>query len=172
MHMKTLISEEKLNQRIKEIGKQITKDYRNEEIVIICVLKGAIYFTIDLTKHIESNNLLLEFMQVSSYGNSKESSEEIKIKKDIDLDITGKNIIIVEDIIDSGLTMKKLKEYLLSKKPKTLKICTLLDKKERRKVQIEADYVGFEIPNKFVLGYGLDYEEYYRNLPYIAYSEE
>lgn len=172
MHIKTLISEEKLNQRIKEIGKQITKDYRNEEIVIICVLKGAIYFTIDLTKHIESNNLLLEFMQVSSYGNSKESSEEIKIKKDIDLDITGKNIIIVEDIIDSGLTMKKLKEYLLSKKPKTLKICTLLDKKERRKVQIEADYVGFEIPNKFVLGYGLDYEEYYRNLPYIAYSEE
>ena len=172
MHIKTLISEEKLNQRIKEIGKQITKDYRNEEIVIICVLKGAIYFTIDLTKHIESNNLLLEFMQVSSYGNSKESSEEIKIKKDIDLDITGKNIIIVEDIIDSGLTMKKLKEYLLSKKQKTLKICTLLDKKERRKVQIEADYVGFEIPNKFVLGYGLDYEEYYRNLPYIAYSEE
>lgn len=172
MHIKTLISEEKLNQRIKEIGKQITKDYRNEEIVIICVLKGAIYFTIDLTKHIESNNLLLEFMQVSSYGNSKESSEEIKIKKDIDLDIIGKNIIIVEDIIDSGLTMKKLKEYLLSKKPKTLKICTLLDKKERRKVQIEADYVGFEIPNKFVLGYGLDYEEYYRNLPYIAYSEE
>ena len=172
MHIKTLISEEKLNQRIKEIGKQITKDYRNEEIVIICVLKGAIYFTIDLTKHIESNNLLLEFMQVSSYGNSKESSEEIKIKKDIDLDITGKNIIIVEDIIDSGLTMKKLKEYLLSKKPKTLKICTLLDKKERRKVQIEADDVGFEIPTKFVLGYGLDYEEYYRNLPYIAYSEE
>ena len=111
-------------------------------------------------------------MQVSSYGNMKETTGELKIKKDLDVNIEGKNVIIVEDIIDSGFTMLNLKKYLLSKNPETLKVCTLLDKKDRRKVEVEADYVGFEIPNKFVLGYGLDYEEYYRNLPYIAYSED
>ena len=111
-------------------------------------------------------------MKVSSYGNEKESSGQITIKQDIRADIKDKNIIIVEDIIDTGLTMNFLKKYLLDKNPKSLKICTLLDKKERRKVEIEADYVGFEIPNKFVLGYGLDYEDYYRNLPYVAYCED
>ena len=111
-------------------------------------------------------------MKVSSYGKEKESSGEIKIEKDLGIEIKNKNVIIVEDIIDTGLTMNSLKKYLLARKPKSLKICTLLDKKERRKIQIDADYIGFEIPNKFVLGYGLDYEEYYRNLPYIAYCEE
>ena len=172
MNIKTLIKENELQKRIKEIGKQITEEYKNKEIVIICILRGAIYFATDLSKYIKSNSLLMEFMQVSSYGNSKESTGELKIKKDLEIDIAGKNVIIVEDIIDSGITMLTLKNYLLKKKPASLKICTLLDKKERRKVDIEADYVGFEIPNKFVLGYGLDYEEYYRNLPYIAYSEE
>lgn len=172
MKIKTLISSEELQKRIEEIGKQITEEYRNKEIVIICVLRGAVYFATDLTKYIDNNSLIMEFMQVSSYGSSQESTGELKIKKDIDIDITGKNIIIVEDIIDTGFTMTSLKKYLLSKNPESLKICTMLDKKERRKVEIEADYVGFEIPNKFVLGYGLDYEEYYRNLPYIAYSED
>ncbi len=172
MKIKTLISSEDLQKRIKEIGKQITEEYRNKEIVIICILRGAVYFATDLTKYIDSNNLIMEFMQVSSYGNMKESTGELKIKKDLDVNIEGKNVIIVEDIIDSGFTMLNLKKYLISKKPESLKVCTLLDKKDRRKVEIEADYIGFEIPNKFVLGYGLDYEEYYRNLPYIAYSED
>ncbi len=172
MKIKTLISSEELQKRIKEIGKQITEEYRNKEIVIICILRGAVYFATDLTKYIDSNNLIMEFMQVSSYGNMKESTGELKIKKDLDVNIEGKNVIIVEDIIDSGFTMLNLKKYLISKKPESLKVCTLLDKKDRRKVEIEADYIGFEIPNKFVLGYGLDYEEYYRNLPYIAYSED
>ena len=172
MKIKTLISSEDLQKRIKEIGKQITEEYKNKEIVIICILRGAVYFATDLTKYIDSNNLIMEFMQVSSYGNMKETTGELKIKKDLDVNIEGKNVIIVEDIIDSGFTMLNLKKYLLSKNPETLKVCTLLDKKDRRKVEVEADYVGFEIPNKFVLGYGLDYEEYYRNLPYIAYSED
>ena len=172
MKIKTLISSEELQKRIKEIGKQITEEYKNKEIVIICILRGAVYFATDLTKYIDSNNLIMEFMQVSSYGNMKETTGELKIKKDLDVKIEGKNVIIVEDIIDSGFTMLNLKKYLLSKNPETLKVCTLLDKKDRRKVEVEADYVGFEIPNKFVLGYGLDYEEYYRNLPYIAYSED
>ncbi len=172
MKIRTLISSEELQKRIKEIGKKITEEYKNKEIVIICILRGAVYFATDLTKYIDSNNLIMEFMQVSSYGNMKETTGELKIKKDLDVNIEGKNVIIVEDIIDSGFTMLNLKKYLLSKNPETLKVCTLLDKKDRRKVEVEADYVGFEIPNKFVLGYGLDYEEYYRNLPYIAYSED
>ena len=138
----------------------------------MCILTGAVYFATDLTKYIKNDTLKIEFMKVSSYGNSKESTGEVKITKDLENSISGKNVIIVEDIIDTGLTMKTLKKYLLEKNPASLKICTLLNKKERRKVEIEADYVGFDIPNKFVLGYGLDYEEYYRNLPYIAYCED
>ena len=172
MNLKVLIDEQILQKRIEEMAKQIEKDYAGREIVIISILTGAVYFTIDLTKRINNDRLMLEFMKVSSYGNSQESTGEIKITKDIEHSLEGKDIIIVEDIIDTGLTMVTLKNYLLSKKPNSLKICTLLDKKERRKVEIEADYVGFEIPNKFVLGYGLDYEDYYRNLPYIAVNEE
>ena len=172
MNIKTLINEKQLQKRISELGKQITEDYKNKEIVIICILRGAVYFATDLSKNIKSDSLLMEFMQVSSYGNNKETTGELKIKKDLEIDIKGRNVLIVEDIIDSGITMTTLKKYLLEKEPESLKICTLLDKKERRKVEIEADYVGFEIPNKFILGYGLDYEEYYRNLQYIGYSEE
>ncbi len=172
MNIKVLIDEEKLQKRIKELGEQITKEYENKEIIIICILRGAAYFAIDLTKNIKSDKLLIEFMQVSSYGTGKESTGNLKIVKDLGVDIKGKDVIIVEDIIDSGITMSNLKKYLLEKGPNSLKVCTLLDKKERRKVEIEADYVGFDIPNKFILGYGLDYEEYYRNLPYIGYNEE
>lgn len=172
MNLKTLISEKDLQKRIKEIGEQITNEYKNQEIIVVCILTGAVYFATDLTKNIDNDNLMLSFMKVSSYGKEKESSGEIKIEKDLGIEIKNKNVIIVEDIIDTGLTMNSLKKYLLAREPKSLKICTLLDKKERRKIQIDADYIGFEIPNKFVLGYGLDYEEYYRNLPYIAYCEE
>lgn len=172
MNLKTLISEKDLQKRIKEIGEQITNEYKNQEIIVVCILTGAVYFATDLTKNIDNDSLMLSFMKVSSYGKEKESSGEIKIEKDLGIEIKNRNVIIVEDIIDTGLTMKFLKKFLLAKEPKSLKVCTLLDKKERRRVEIEADYVGFEIPNKFVLGYGLDYEEYYRNLPYIAYCEE
>ena len=172
MNLKTLISEKDLQKRIKEIGEQITNEYKNQEIIVVCILTGAVYFATDLTKNIDNDNLMFGFMKVSSYGKEKESSGEIKIEKDLEIEIKNKNVIIVEDIIDTGLTMNSLKKYLLAREPKSLKICTLLDKKERRKIQIDADYIGFEIPNKFVLGYGLDYEEYYRNLPYIAYCEE
>ncbi len=172
MNLKTLISKEELDKRIQEIANQITEDYKNQEVIIVCILTGAVYFATDLTKYIKNDTLKIEFMKVSSYGNSKESTGEVKITKDLENSISGKNVIIVEDIIDTGLTMKTLKKYLLEKNPASLKICTLLNKKERRKVEIEADYVGFDIPNKFVLGYGLDYEEYYRNLPYIAYCED
>lgn len=172
MNIQVLIDEEKLQKRIKELGSQIAKEYEGKEIIIICVLRGAAYFAVDLTKNIRSDKLLIEFMQVSSYGNNKETTGNLKIIKDLDIDIKDKNVIIVEDIIDSGITMANLKKYLLEKNPKSLKVCTLLDKKERRKVEIEADYVGFDIPNEFILGYGLDYEGYYRNLPYIGYNKE
>lgn len=172
MNLKTLISEDELNNRIEEIAQEINKEYKDEEIVLICILTGAVYFAIDLSKKIKSNKLTLEFMKVSSYGNSSESTGEVKIKRDLENSIAGKNVIIVEDIIDTGLTIHTLQKLLMDRNPKSLKICTLLDKKERRKVEVEADYVGFEIPNKFVIGYGLDYKEYYRNLPYVAFCED
>ena len=172
MNLKTLISQEELQNKIKEMAKQIAKDYENQEVVMICILRGAVYFAVDLSKYINSTSLLMEFMQVSSYGNGRESSGNIDIKKDIELDIKGKNVIIVEDIIDSGLTMDCIVKKLKERSPKTLKVCSLLSKPDRRLVDVQIDYLGFEIPNKFVLGYGLDYDEYYRNLPYIAYVEE
>ena len=168
---KVLIDEQTLQNRIYELAKQIEKDYEGKDLTLVCILKGSTIFTVDLAKKM-NKKLKLEFMQVSSYGIEKVSSGKINLKLDLPDLLQGENLLIVEDIIDSGITMETLKKYLLTKEPESLKICTLLNKKERRKVQIEADYVGFEIPNKFVLGYGLDYEEYYRNLPYVAYSED
>ena len=170
MIIKTLISEKLLQERIKELAKQIEKDYENKEITIISVLRGAVFFTVDLSKNI-NNKINFEFIEVSSYGNNLESTGEIKINKDISEAIEGKDVLIVEDIIDTGRTLKYLKEYLQSKKAKSIKICTLINKPERREVEVDVDYIGFDIPNKFVLGYGLDYEGYYRNLPYIGYIE-
>ena len=172
MNLKTLISADELQNKIKELADKIASDYKNQEVVMICVLRGAVYFAVDLSKYINSTSLLMEFMQVSSYGNERESTGKIDIKKDIELDIKGKNVIIVEDIVDSGLTMDCLIKTIKERNPKTLKVCSLLSKPERRLVDVKIDYLGFEIPNKFVLGYGLDYDEYYRNLPYIAYVEE
>ncbi len=169
MEIKTLIDEIKIQDRIKEIAKTITKDFNNEEIILICILKGSLFFTADLAKRIPSN-VILDFMKVSSYEGTQ-STGKINLKLDLSTDITNKNVLIVEDIIDTGRTLTYLKEYLLNKNPKKLKICTLLDKKERREFDLEPDYTCFEIPDKFVVGYGLDYDELYRNLPYIGYIE-
>ena len=171
MHkIKMLIDEERINKRIKEIARQIEEDYKNKDIVFLCILKGSVVFTVELAKAVK-NNVQFEFMEVSSYI-GHESTGKIKINKDITESIKGKNIIVIEDIIDTGRTLYDLKEYLKQKKPETLKICTLLDKPSRRVAEIEADYVGFVIDNKFVVGYGLDDNQNFRNLNYIGYIEE
>ena len=168
--IKVLINEEQINERLNKLANQIMKDYEGKDIVFLCILKGSIIFTVELAKRIK-NNIQFEFIEVSSYEND-ESTGKIKLNKDISTSIEGKEVIIIEDIVDTGRTLSYLKEHLLQKNPKTLKICTLLDKPCRRVVQIEADYIGFEIENKFVVGYGLDYNQNYRNLNYIGYIEE
>lgn len=170
--IKVLINEEELNRRIKEIAEKISEDYKNEEIVLVCILKGASYFTMDLSRYIKNEKLILDFMKVHSYGiNNRETSGKVNIDLSPSEELEGKNVIIIEDILDSGITLNCLYDYINDLKPKTLKICVLLDKKERRIKPIEADYVGFEIENKFIVGYGMDYDEKLRNLPYIGYIE-
>ena len=170
MEINTLISGKMLQERIIELANQIENDYENKEITIVSVLRGAVFFTVDLTKNIK-NKINFEFIEVSSYGNCLESTGNIKINKDLSESVEEKDILIVEDIIDSGRTMANLKEIFKVRQCKDFKICTLLDKKERRKAQIDIDYTGFIIPNKFVVGYGLDYDQKYRNLPYIGIVE-
>lgn len=170
--IKVLIAEETIQKRINELAIEISKDYKNEEIVLICILKGSTYFAIDLSKKLINNDVILDFMKVSSYGNNLETTGKINFSLDTSIDIKNKNVIIVEDIIDTGLTLNYLYNYLKNKDPKTLKICTLLDKKGRRKENINIDYTGFKIDNKFVVGYGLDFDEKYRNLSYIGYIED
>jgi len=166
-----MIGKEELNERIRELGAEISRDFKGESILAICVLKGAVIFMSDLIRELNVETKI-DFMAVSSYGASTESTGVVRILKDLDSNIEGENVIIVEDIIDSGLTLKYLKEYLMARNPKTLKICTLLDKPERRVADVKADYIGFSIENKFIVGYGLDYNQLYRNLPYISYLEE
>lgn len=167
-----LINEQTLQNRVNELAEEISNDYKNEEIILICILKGSVFFTIDLAKKLTCKSVFLDFMKVSSYENqTTESNGEIKFKLDISKDIENKNVIIVEDIIDSGYTLNYLYNYLKTRNPKSLKLCALLDKKERRKIDIKVHYTGFEIENKFVVGYGLDYDDKYRNLPYIAYLD-
>ncbi len=166
-----MITEEQLKQRVKELGKQISEDYKGEEILVVGILKGAILFLSDLVREI-SVDTKIDFMAVTSYGSSTKSSGVVRILKDLDSGIEDQNVIIVEDIIDSGITLHYLRDYLLGRMPKTLKICTLLDKPERREADIKADYTGFEIENKFIVGYGLDYDQKYRNLPYITCLKE
>lgn len=169
-NLKVMYEEEELQKRIKEVAEQIDKDYEGtDEIVIISVLKGAIFFTVDLVKKMKTP-ITLEVMQVSSYTGT-ESTGNIIVKKDLDNSIEGKHVLIVEDIIDSGRTLKYLKEYLQTKNPKSVKIAVLMDKKERRVVDIDVDYTGFVIPNKFIVGYGFDYDEKGRNIPYVGYLE-
>ena len=164
---KILINEEKLQLKVKEIADKISKDYAGETPLFICILKGSVYFTTDLLRYL-TIPCRMEFMAVSSYGADTQSSGEVKLVKDLNVPLNGKHVIIIEDIIDSGNTLSYLKRLLLQRNPKSLKICTLLDKPERRKVNLEADYVGFTIPDEFVVGYGLDYNEDYRNIPEIC----
>ena len=168
--IKVLIDEEKLNKRISEIASQIEKEYDGKEITLICILKGSVFFTVDLAKKIKGD-VKLEFIRVSSYNDGTESSGEIKMKLDLKDSIKGKDVIVIEDIIDTGRTLSYLIEYLKMKKPNSVKLCALLDKPDRRVEKVKVDYTGFEIPDKFVVGYGLDFDEKYRNLPYVGYIE-
>lgn len=165
-----LISEEDVAVRIKELGAQISKDYEGKELHLICVLKGGVFITCELAKNL-TVPLSLDFMSVSSYGDDTVSSGRVKIVKDLDEPIEGKDVLIVEDIIDSGNTLRYLVDLLENRKANSIKICTLLDKPERRVTDVEVHYVGFQIPDKFVIGYGLDYVQKYRNLPYIGVIE-
>ena len=166
------ITEDQLEKRIAEIGEQITQEYEGQSVYLICILKGSIFFTTELAKNIKLP-MTIDFMSVSSYGSGTESSGEVKIKKDLECSIEGENVIVVEDIIDSGNTPSRLIKLLKARKPKNLTICTLLDKPDRRVVDdIEVDYTGFVIPDKFVVGYGLDFDQRFRNLPYIGFIED
>ncbi|WP_422447744.1 hypoxanthine phosphoribosyltransferase [Thermoanaerobacterium sp. DL9XJH110] len=165
---KILISEEQINCRLKELGEMITRDYKDKDnILLVGVLKGAVIFMADIIRKINLP-VQVDFMAVSSYGASTESSGVVRILKDLEEDVEGKHLLIIEDIIDSGLTLSYLYNILKSRRPASIKICALLDKPTRRKVDIKVDYLGFEIPDYFVVGYGLDYGERYRNLPYIC----
>ena len=169
-----LISQEEISKRLAEMGAQISKDYDGcEELVLVCILKGSVYITCELSRSI-TVPVTLDFMSVSSYGNAKERTGRVRILKDLDESIAGKDVLIVEDIIDSGRTLQNLYEMLSSRNPKSVKICTLLDKPDRRipECTISVDYTGFVIPDKFVVGYGLDYEQKLRNLPYVGVVEE
>lgn len=162
-----LVSEEELKDIVKNIAGKINDDYKGEELTVVVVLRGSLIFASDLVRHLDMP-VNIEFIQASSYGSGTESKGFINIKHDIDADISGKNVLIIEDIIDSGNTLFRLKQVLKDRNPKTCRICTLLDKPERRVTEVEVEYVGAEIPNEFAVGYGLDYDGYYRNLPYVA----
>ena len=166
-HVKVMISEEDVNKRIREIGEAITKDYAGKSVHLVCVLKGGSFFMCELAKRIDIN-VSLDFMSVSSYGAGTKSSGVVRIVKDLDEPLEGKDVIVVEDIIDSGRTLSYLMALLKDRHPASLKLCTLLDKPDRRVVDVDVDYTGFKVPDVFVVGYGLDYDQVYRNLPYIG----
>jgi hypoxanthine phosphoribosyltransferase len=167
---KPIITQEAVQKRIKELGNKITRDYTGKDLYLVGVLNGAYAFYADLSRAI-SLPLQVGFIIVSSYQGATHSSGKVKVLSDIPEDITGKDILLVEDIIDSGLTLKFLKKKIKSKKPNSLKVCVLLNKVEGRQVEVDLDYTGFEIPDKFIVGYGLDYDNKYRNLPYMAVLE-
>ncbi|MCH5248989.1 MAG: hypoxanthine phosphoribosyltransferase [Lachnospiraceae bacterium] len=165
--VEVLLSEEEVDLRIRKMGEQISRDYAGKSIHLICILKGASFFMCELAKRI-TVPVSIDFMSLSSYGSDTESSGEVKIKKDIEEPLENRHVIVVEDIVDTGRTLKYLKELLKDRGAADVKLCALLDKPERRIVDIEADYIGFSIPDEFVVGYGLDYAQRYRNLPYIG----
>lgn len=168
--IKVLISKEQIENRVKELAKQIRKDYTEKSITAICLLKGSLFFTADLTREI-GGKIYLEFMQLSSYE-GENTTGTIKLKKDIDFsEIKGKDVLIIEDIVDTGITLNYTLEHIKKAGANSVKVCTLLNKPSRRKIKVPIDYVGFEIENQFVLGYGMDYDQLYRNLPYIGYIE-
>jgi hypoxanthine phosphoribosyltransferase len=164
---KVLITEEEIRAKLRELGQEITKDYSGKDLLIVGILKGSFVFMGDLIRNIDVP-IQVDFMEISSYGCATESSGAVRILKDLDNDIEGRNVLIVEDIVDTGLTLSYLIDNLWSRKPSSLKICTFLNKPSRRKVPLEVNYNGYNIPDEFVVGYGLDYAEKYRNLPYVA----
>jgi len=165
--VEVLLSEEEVDKRISEIGEQITKDFAGKDIHLICVLKGGSFFMCELAKRIDLQ-VSIDFMSVSSYGNDTKSSGVVRIVKDLDESIKDKHVVVVEDIVDSGRTLSYLLQNLKDRGPASLSLCTLLDKPERRVVDVNVDYTGFQIPDEFVVGYGLDYAQRYRTLPYIG----
>ena len=165
--LRVLLSEEEIRAKCKEMGARISQEYKGKNLMLVTVLKGAVVFLADLMRAIEVP-AEIDFMVVSSYGSGVKSSGVVKIVKDLDVPLAGKDLLIVEDILDSGLTLSYIKELLASRGPASIKIATLLDKPSRRKVDLVADYIGFSVPDEFVIGYGLDYDEKYRNLPYIG----
>jgi hypoxanthine phosphoribosyltransferase len=165
-----MLSEEEVDQKIKEIGERISKDYAGKQVHLVCVLKGGSFFLCELAKRI-SIPVSLDFMSVSSYGGETTSTGVVKIVKDLDESLEGKEVIVVEDIVDSGRTLNYLMGMLKKRGPKSIALCTLLDKPSRRVIEVSVDYTGFEIPDEFVVGYGLDYDQKYRNLPYIGVVE-
>ena len=169
-HVRVMLTEEEVDAKIKEIGEQISTDYAGRQVHLICVLKGGSFFMCELAKRI-TVPVSFDFMSVSSYGGDTKSSGVVKIVKDLDDSIKDKDVIVIEDIIDSGRTLSYLLEMLQQRGPKSLSLCTLLDKPERRVVDVKVDYTGFQIPDEFVVGYGLDYDQRYRNLPYIGIVE-
>lgn len=169
-HVRVMLTEEEVNEKISEIGKKITQDYAGKQVHLVCVLKGGSFFMCELAKRIDLP-VSIDFMSVSSYGGDTKSSGVVKIVKDLDDSIKDKDVIVVEDIVDSGRTLSYLLELLEQRGPKSLSLCTLLDKPERRVVDVHVDYTGFQIPDEFVVGYGLDYDQRYRNLPYIGVVE-
>ena len=171
-NISVLITEEEIQKRVAELGAEITERFQGESVYLVCILKGSIFFTTELAKNIKLP-MEMDFMTVSSYGAATASSGVINIKQDLTGAIEGKNVIVVEDIIDSGNTLSRLLQLFESRNPKTLTLCTLLDKPERRVVKdVKVDYTGFVVPDKFVVGYGLDWDQRYRNLPYIGFVEE
>ena len=168
--IRVMISEEEVDARIEEMGKQISEEYAGKEVHLICILKGSVFFTCELAKRI-TVPVTMDFMSVSSYGDVTVSSGRVRIAKDLDENLEGKEVIVIEDIIDSGNTLYYLMDVLSLRKPASLKLCTLLDKPDRRVKDVKVDYVGFTIPDEFVVGYGLDYAQKYRNLPYIGVVE-
>ncbi len=169
-HINVLLPEEEVDARIQAMGEQISRDYAGKQVHLICVLKGGSFFLCELAKRI-TVPVSLDFMSVSSYGGGTESKGVVKIVKDLDESIRDKDVLVVEDIVDSGRTLSYLLEMLRSRGPKSLRLCTLLDKPDRRVMDVDVDYTGFQIPDKFVVGYGLDYDQRYRNLPYIGIVE-
>jgi hypoxanthine phosphoribosyltransferase len=167
----TLVSAEDLDRRVRELAEQISRDYEGKDLVLVGVLKGAVFFLSDLMRHL-TIPVEVDFMAVASYGSATKSSGVVRILKDLDAAIDGRDVLIVEDIVDSGLTLQYLMRNLAGRNPRSLEVCALLIKPERQKVDLPTRYVGFEIPNRFAIGYGLDHAERYRNLPYVAALKE
>ena len=168
--IRVLLSEEEIEKRVTELGRQISADYAGKSVHLICILKGGVMFTCELAKRL-SVPVSMDFMSVSSYGGDTKSSGVVRIVKDLDEPLKGKDVIVIEDIVDSGRTLSYLLEMLKDRGPASLRLCTLLDKPDRRVVDVHVDYTGFQIPDEFVVGYGLDYDQRYRNLPYIGVVE-